>query len=115
MECELRIVNGEWCEKSQLLTYLRRLHAKGYLLVKRAGRNNLYRPAAQPGNVVRELVQDFVARLFAGEALPLVQHLVQDRNLKPDEIDALQKMLDDMKNDALRCVVDAYPKTLAVA
>jgi BlaI family penicillinase repressor len=78
-------------------TYLRRLKAKGYLTVRREGRSNVYRPGVRPGNVVRELVSDFVDRLFAGQALPLVQHLVSDHDLSAAEIDSLQQMLNELK------------------
>ena len=74
-------------------TYLRRLEAKGYLKSKVDGRQRLYRQKVQASKVVRENVTEFVDRLFDGEVLSLMQHLVQDRGLTRDEIDQLRGML----------------------
>lgn len=78
-------------------TYLRRLEAKGYLTKRREGRSNVYSSAVNPQSVVNEVLDDFVERLFDGQALPLFQHLIKDRGLTDDEIDKLQKTLDELK------------------
>jgi BlaI family penicillinase repressor len=78
-------------------TYLRRLAAKGYLRTRREGRNNVYRPNVEPSKVVRQVVDDFLGRLFDGEALPLFQHLINERGLTDRELDELQKTLDQLK------------------
>ena len=78
-------------------TYLRRLAAKGYLHKQRAGRSNVYSPAVQPKSVMREVLEDFVDRVFDGDAIPLLQHLIRDRGLSDDEIDQLQQALDELK------------------
>src|SRR5690242_10011013 len=67
-------------------TYLRGLEAKGYLKARREGRAKVYVPRVRPDRVVREVVDDFVQRLFGGESLPLFQHLIEDRGLTADEI-----------------------------
>ena len=78
-------------------TYLRRLKAKGYLKTHREGRSHVYTPAVRPRQVSREVVEDFVARTFDGEALPLFQHLIQDRGLTDEEIEQLQQTLDRLR------------------
>jgi BlaI family transcriptional regulator, penicillinase repressor len=78
-------------------TYLRRLAAKGYLRTRREGRNNVYRPNVEPSKVVHQVVDDFLGRLFDGEALPLFQHLINERGLSDRELDELQKTLDQLK------------------
>ena len=82
---------------STVQTYLRRLHAKGYLRARRAGRNNLYRPAVKPTSVVGEVVDDLLERLFGGDAMPLVHHLIRERRLSDEEIEQLQQLLDQLK------------------
>jgi predicted transcriptional regulator len=47
--------------------------------------------------VVNEVVGDFLDRVFDGEALPLVNHLIEDRGLTDEEIDRLQATLDKLK------------------
>ncbi len=78
-------------------TYLRRLEAKGYVQSRRQGRNNVYTSRVRPGQVVRQLVDDFVNRLFAGQPMPLVQHLLDQRTLTDEEIDRLQEALDKLR------------------
>ena len=79
-------------------TYLRRLEAKGYLSAKLEGRTNVYRPRVRPKQVVREVVEDLIDRLFDGEALPLVQHLIEDRGLSGEEIRRLRRMIRQLES-----------------
>ena len=76
-------------------TYLRRLEAKGYLGTRREGRAKIYFPRVRPAQVVGEVVEDFLQRLFGGESIPLFQHLIHDRGLTESEIDRLRNMLDE--------------------
>lgn len=78
-------------------TYLRRLEAKGYLRVRQRGRTNVYRSRVEPDRVVGEVVRDFLDRVFDGQTLPLVQQLINDRGLTDEEIDELQRTLDQLK------------------
>lgn len=80
-------------------TYLRRLEAKGYLRTRREGRSKLYSPRVRPKRVVGEVVDDFLERLFDGETLPLLQHLIQDRGLSDDEIRKLRRMLNQLEGE----------------
>ncbi|HEX7377914.1 MAG TPA: BlaI/MecI/CopY family transcriptional regulator [Pirellulales bacterium] len=78
-------------------TYLRRLEAKGYLRAEQRGRTNVYRSRVQPDRVLGEVVKDFLDRVFDGNPLPLVEHLIQDRGLTDEEIERLQRTLDALK------------------
>jgi predicted transcriptional regulator len=82
---------------STVQTYLRRLHAKGLLRMRRVGRTNIYSPAVRPSSVVREVVTDLLDRLFDGQAMPLVQHLITERGLSDDDIAQLQETLNRLK------------------
>ena len=81
-------------------TYLRRLEAKGYLKTHREGRSNVYRPVISPGQVISEVMDDFLNRLFDGEVLALFEHLVNDRGLSDTEIRQLREMLDRLEDDS---------------
>jgi predicted transcriptional regulator len=74
-------------------TYIRRLETKGYLRAKRRGRNKVYAPKIRPSQVIRETVDDFMNRLFDGEAIPLMRHLINERGITTDEISAIRQML----------------------
>lgn len=78
-------------------TYLRRLKEKGYLKARRVGQGNVYSQAVQPKRVIRELMDDFLDRLFDGEVLPMFQHLVESGGLTDEEIEELQKRLNKLK------------------
>jgi BlaI family transcriptional regulator, penicillinase repressor len=78
-------------------TYLRRLKIKGYLRTRREGRADVYFAAVKPTSVIREITADFVQRTFGGEALPLMQHLIEDHGFSDQEIDQLQAALDEFK------------------
>ena len=78
-------------------TYLRRLKTKGYLKTRRQGRNNVYSPRVDPARVMGDVVDDFLNRLFDGEALSLFQQLIHHKGLSDEEIDELQKTLNELK------------------
>lgn len=78
-------------------TYLRRLEAKGYVRAHREGRAKVYRPRARPARVIRDVVEDFVERVFDGEAIPLLQHLIHERGLSDEEIRQLRRMLNQLE------------------
>lgn len=77
-------------------TYLRRLKNKGFLKVHRDGRTNVYQAKQAPNRVMTGIIDDFLSRVFDGEALPLFQHLIETRSLTDDEIEKLQQQLDHM-------------------
>src|SRR6476659_9443964 len=60
-------------------TYLRRLEAKGYVQGRLEGRTRIYRPKVKAKTVIRDTIDDVLKRLFAGEAFPLMRHLIEDR------------------------------------
>jgi BlaI family transcriptional regulator, penicillinase repressor len=75
-------------------TYLRRLEAKGYLASKRQGRGLVYRPRVRPEEVIRETINDLVNRLFDGQAVPLLHHLICERSVDEEDIRQLRAMID---------------------
>jgi predicted transcriptional regulator len=81
-------------------TYLRRLEAKGYLKTKREGRSNVYRPVVRPRQVIGEVMDDLLNRLFDGRVLPLFQHLVDERGLSADEVRELRALLDRLEDQS---------------
>ena len=80
-------------------TFLRRLEAKGYLSSRRDGRSLIYTACVRPTVVIKETVKDFVGRLFDGEALPLVEHLIREQGIKDGDIDRLRGLLDELEQD----------------
>ena len=90
---------GRRLDYKTVQTYLRRLEAKGYLRTKREGRSLRYLPRISARKVIRETVEDFMNRLFDGEALTLFEHLIRDRGLSDEEIQKLRDLLDDLEGE----------------
>lgn len=80
-------------------TYLRRLEAKGYVRSRLSGHTRTYTAKVQPTTVIRETVADMIDRLFGGEAFPLMQHLIEDRGIKAEEISQLRRLLDRLEEE----------------
>ena len=78
-------------------TYLRRLESKGYVKADLDGRIRVYSPRVRPATVIRETVGDLVDRLFAGETLPLMRHLIEDGRVSVDELAELRDLIDRME------------------
>ncbi len=83
-------------------TYLRRLAQKGFLEVQKKGRSNVYSAAVEPQRVIGEVFRDTIDRLFNGEAIPVFQHLIEDRGLSDEEIEQLQTVLNELKVNRTR-------------
>ncbi len=96
---ELLAEGCDW-EFSTVQTYLRRLETKGYVTAKLNGRTRVYRARVKPKTVIRETVDDLVNRLFDGDTLPLVRHLIEDRRISPEELDELKDLIDRMEEES---------------
>ena len=90
--------DGRDIDYKTVQTFLRRLESKGYLTSRRSGRSLIYSAKVRSSEVIQETVKDFVGRLFDGEALPLVEHLIRERGLKGNEIQQLREMLTELEN-----------------
>ena len=81
-------------------TYLKRLEEKGYLKVRLESRTRIYAPRVKPRTVIRETVDDLVERLFGGDAMPLMQHLVEEKEFSTAEIEQLRSLLNRLEGDS---------------
>lgn len=90
--CEALSANRS-VEYKTIQTFLRRLEAKGCLKAERIDRSIVYSPLTKPQTVIREAVADFVKRLFGGDAIPLLEHVIQEQGLSRDEILQLKALL----------------------
>jgi len=79
---------------STVQTYLSRLEKKGYLRVRMEGRTKFYRTRARPNRVVQDSVEEFLNRLFDGETMSFVKHLIDERGLTRSEYEELRQLLD---------------------
>jgi len=67
-------------------TMLRKMEVKGVVTHRTDGRQFVYRPTVTQNKVKRSMVRELVDRLFNGDPAALVTHLVEDREVDPDEL-----------------------------
>jgi predicted transcriptional regulator len=79
-------------------TYLRRLDTKGYVKADLDGRTRVYSARVRPATVIRETVGDLVDRLFGGETLPLMRHLIEDGRVSDEELAELRQLIDRLED-----------------
>lgn len=85
---------GRRIDFATVQTYLRRLEAKGYIWGNLEGRTRIYSPRVKPKTVIRETLDDLIDRLFGGETLPLMRHLIEERDVTDDELAELRALID---------------------
>jgi len=76
-----------------VMTSLKTLEQKGHLKATQQDRANLYRPAKPKQQVIREMVREFVDRVFNGAGQPLVVHMLEDDQISESELREITKML----------------------
>lgn len=80
-----------------VMTMMNVLEKKGHLRKKEEGRSFVYRPTRPQRQVVGSMVREFVERVFAGDAAPLLAHLVENEKLTSEELDALAKRIEEKR------------------
>jgi predicted transcriptional regulator len=75
-----------------VMTMMKILEHKKYLKKTLADRAYVYRPAQPKGEVIGDMVRDFVNRVFNGSAEPLLLHLVEEHDLAPEELEEIARL-----------------------
>jgi predicted transcriptional regulator len=78
-----------------IATMLRKMEEKGLVAHRENGRQFLYRAKVDPGLVQRNLVGELVSRLFDGDSLALVSHLLREGEIELSELDELRRKVAD--------------------
>ena len=99
--CSVREVTLDYAEsnglaRTTMLTVMERLRKKGYLVRSRKEGAFEYSASQQKGEVMHDVVQDFVEGTLGGSLTPFVAYLAKSRGLTPSEIDKLKELVDDM-------------------
>ena len=76
---------------STVRTLLRVLEEKGYVRHTTTGKAYVYEAVVRRENAVRGAVRNLLKRFFDGSASALVQRLIEDEELSPEEIETLQR------------------------
>jgi len=75
-----------------VMSSLKTLEQKGHLTTTQQDRAYLYRPARPKQQVIKDMVRDFVNRVFNGASQPLVLHLLEDEQLTEPELREISRM-----------------------
>lgn len=78
-------------------TMLSRLVEKGALAAERDGRRFLYSPSIERAGVAEAQTGRLIDRLFGGRVSPLVAHLAERRDLEPEDLAELEKLIRDLR------------------
>jgi predicted transcriptional regulator len=76
-----------------VMTSLKTLEQKGHLKATQQDRANVYRPAKPKQQVIKEMVREFVDRVFNGAGQPLVVHMLEDDQISESELREITKMV----------------------
>jgi len=79
-------------EHSSVQTLLRRLEQRGAVAHDVENVTFVYYPLVNDASVVKNLVQDFIDRLFGGSAQGMVSYLVKQRYVTPEELRELYQL-----------------------
>ena len=80
-------------------TYLRRIETKGYASSRLSGRLRVYTAKTKPRTVIRRTVDDLLQRLFGGEAMPLMRHLIEEGKVGNEELAELRQLIDEVDDE----------------
>ncbi len=83
----------DWSDAT-VKTMLHRLVKKGALATEQVGKKYRYRAAVRRSECVRCASRSFLNRVFNGNAVPALLHLVNTSKLTADELDQLRDLLD---------------------
>jgi predicted transcriptional regulator len=75
-----------------VMSSLKTLEQKGHLTTTQQDRAYLYRPARPKQQVIKDMVRDFVNRVFNGASQPLVLHLLEDEQMTELELREISRM-----------------------
>src|SRR6266536_2071325 len=75
-----------------VMTMMKILENKKYLKKTLADRAYVYRPAQPKGQVIGDMVREFVNRVFNGSAEPLLVHLVEEHDVSSQELEEIARL-----------------------
>ena len=80
-----------------VMTMMNILEEKGHLTRKKQGRAYRYEPVRPKSQVISGMVDDFVGKVFAGSARPLVLGLVEERKLSEKDLEEIARLIKEVE------------------
>src|SRR5688500_324607 len=76
-----------------VMTMMGVLEGKGHLRKTSGEKAHVYEPVKPKQEVIGSMVTDFVTRVFDGAAKPLLLHLLDSRQLTPEELEEIRRIV----------------------
>ena len=95
-----RIASANGWSAATVKTMLHRLTRKGALATVQVGKKYLYSPAVRRDACVRQESKSFLDRVFGGDAIPALLHLVKTAKLTAQDVAEIRAMLDRKINSS---------------
>src|SRR5215213_7646420 len=77
-----------------IATMLAKMEKKGVVDHRAEGRRFIYRPTVSEGQVRRSMVADLTTQLFRGDVAALVNHLLAEHDIEPQELAQLRDLIE---------------------
>lgn len=87
-------------------TLLKRLVDKGYLKTTPVGNGYVYRPARSALPILRNAANTLLEHTIDSATGPLLAHMVEASSLNQDDLDELQRLIDEKKKSLARGQAD---------
>lgn len=91
---------GKGWAYTTVLTFMTRMEQKGLVRSDKTGMAYVYRPAVTRNRVRKDRIKSLVEELYDGAAGPMVLQLLKSQQLNRDDIEALQKLIDELDENA---------------
>jgi len=85
-----------------IATMLKKMEAKGVVRHRVDGRRYLYRATVSEQEVTRNMVSEITDRLFEGDPVALVSHLLQEHEVDQREIEELKALIEKHESKETR-------------
>lgn len=82
---------------TSVLSIIQRLEKYGWLKHRIDGRAYIYQPVIPREQEATRSLRQFIERVFHGNTQLLLQHLIEDEDFTPEDLQALKKMIDKKK------------------
>lgn len=79
---------------STIATMLSKMEAKGLVAHRKEGRQFVWRALVAEDHARRSMVEDVTTRMFGGDPLELLNHLVREAEIDDGDLDALREMIE---------------------
>ena len=98
-EIEERLPQDRRLSATTILSFLSRLQEKGFVCVRKEGRNNVYEPLIRKEDYLRQESRSIWKRLYQNSVGNFMTALCQEDELTERDLDELQEFLDRKRKE----------------